>query len=174
MASNDILTQLQTCYDQLLNQFYCTISYLSQRHPTIAPDPIPGEPYTNYPLASANGDSNISPTAASRYAVQPGPEDTDPQRNLYPLRPDSPNTFAQSQKELAEDLVLQCQQIEFLVSRLPGIEKNEDQQAAEITQLAAKVKDMEETRKKKKQEMRALVKRLDAVVMGMATNIKYS
>ena len=40
--------------------------------------------------------------------------------------------------------------------------------------MAERVKQMEETRKAKRREMRALVKRLDAVVMGMATNVKYS
>jgi len=165
-AQTDILTQLQTCYTQLLNQFFCTLSYLSQRHPTIAPNPTPGDPYTNHP---------VSPTTSqpSPYALSAGPEDTDPSRTAYPLRSDSPTTFAQSESELAEDLVLKAQQIEDLIARLPGIGKTQTEQAEEIEELAARLREVEERRKEKRKEVREVVKRLDDVVLGMRTSIKY-
>lgn len=169
--SSDILTQLQTCYDQLLTQFFSTISYLSQRHPLIAPDPDPNDPYTNPPAAPTQTPNPDGSVQAAPGTV-PGPEDTD--RSLYPLRPAPPQVFAHAQRELAEDLVQKAQQIEFLISKLPGIGRGEEQQAEEIKLLVEKVREMEERRKAKRKEMRECVKRLDQVVLGMAESIEYS
>ena len=153
MAS-DILTQLQTCYDQLLTQFFSTVSYLSQRHPLVAPQPIPGDPLTLPPR-----DENTT---------RPGNED---QAEPYPLRPVSPDYFERSQRELAEDLVRKGQQIEYLIERLPGLGQGEEQQAEDIRQLAVQVKEMEVLRKQKRKEMSECVRQLDNVVMGMAKSI---
>lgn len=169
--SNDILTQLQTCYDQLLTQFFSTVSYLSQRHPLVAPEPDPDDPFTYPPSATAvatqtPGADHSQPQGPG---VQPGPEDTD--RSAYPLRPVAPQVFANAQHELAEDLVQKGQQIELLISRLPGIGRGEEQQAEDIRVLAERVRDMEERRKAKRKEMKEYVKRLDNVIMGMSRSI---
>jgi mediator of RNA polymerase II transcription subunit 21 len=172
--SSDILTQLQTCYDQLLTQFFSTISYLSQRHRLVAPIPDPSDPFTNPPnQATTNASETPVPASADQAAVGiiPGPEDVD--RAPYPLRPVSAEKFENAQKELAEDLVLKGQQIELLISRLPGIGRGEEQQAGEIQALVEKVREMELRRKEKRKEMRRYVKRLDEVVMGMAQSINY-
>jgi mediator of RNA polymerase II transcription subunit 21 len=173
--SSDILTQLQTCYDQLLTQFFSTISYLSQRHPLVAPDPDPNDPFTNPPSAAAAASQTPNPAdpsqTVSTSGVNPGPEDTE--RAPYPLRPVSQQTFETAQQELAEDLVLKGQQIELLISRLPGIGRGEEQQAEEIKALTEKVREMEARQKEKRREMRRYVKRLDNVVMGMAESVDY-
>ena len=166
--SEDILTQLQTCYDQLLTQFFSTISYLSQRHPLVAPDPDPKDPYTNPPIATISTQTP-NPESQPQSSLLPGPEDTD--RAPYPLRPAAPAAFANAQRELAGDLVAKGQQIELLISRLPGIGRGEDQQAEEIRVLAQKVREMEEKRTAKRREMREYVRRLDEVVGGMAESI---
>ena len=173
--SNDILTQLQTCYDQLLTQFFSTISYLSQRHPLVAPEPDPSDPFTNPPSAAAVTASQTpnpaDPSQQNTLAGLAGPEDTD--RAPYPLRPVAPATFENAQKELAEDLVLKGQQIELLISRLPGIGRGEEQQAEEIKVLVEKVREMEARRKEKRREMRQVVKRLEGVVIGMAESVDH-
>ena len=173
--SNDILTQLQTCYDQLLTQFFSTISYLSQRHPLVAPDPDPNDPFTNPPSAAGGGSQTPNPADPSQSQAAPGtipgPEDTE--RAPYPLQPVSQSTFENAQRELAEDLVLKGQQIEFLISRLPGIGRGEEQQAEEIKVLVQKVRELEKRRKEKRKEMRHYVKRLETVVMGMAESVDY-
>ena len=153
MAS-DVLTQLQTLYDQLLTQFFSTVSYLSQRHPLVAPAPIHGDSYTNPPK-----DENTS---------KPGIED---QQEPFALRPVSPDRFAKSQNELAEDLVRKAQQIQYLIERLPGLGKDEQQQKEDIEQLVEQVKAMELLRKQKRKEMRDCVRQLDDVVLRMATSI---
>jgi len=174
--SNDILTQLQTCYDQLLTQFFSTVSYLSQRHPLVAPDPDPNDPFTNPPSAGVAGAQTPNPADPSQSqgapGAVPGPEDTE--RTPYPLRPVSQSTFENAQQELAEDLVLKGQQIELLISRLPGIGRGEEEQAEEIKVLVERVREMEKRRKEKRKEMRRYVKRLESVVMGMAESIDYS
>ncbi|KIW14689.1 hypothetical protein PV08_07473 [Exophiala spinifera] len=172
--STDILTQLQTTYDQLLTQFFSTVSYLSQRHPLVAPEPDPSDPYTNPPAQiqqTPNPDGGAAQTSSSGGGLLPGPEDTD--RSVYPLRPAAPNVFASAQRELAEDLVTKAQQIEFLISRLPGIGRGEEEQAREIQQLVEKVRQMEVRRKEKRKEMRECVRRLDSVVLGMAQSVDY-
>lgn len=172
--SSDILTQLQTCYDQLLTQFFSTISYLSQRHPLIAPEPDPNDPFTNPPTITAASQtpgadpSQLQPPSSG---IQPGPEDTD--RSPYPLRPTATPTFAHAQRELAEDLVQKGQQIELLISRLPGIGRGEEQQKEEIRVLVERVREMEAKRKVKRREMREAVRRLDRVVAGMAESVNY-
>ncbi|KIX04115.1 uncharacterized protein Z518_07668 [Rhinocladiella mackenziei CBS 650.93] len=170
--SNDILTQLQTCYDQLLTQFFSTISYLSQRHPLIAPAPDPSDPFTNPPsatLATQTPGAENAQTHGS--AIVPGLEDTE--RSAYPLRPVAPQVFANAQRELAEDLVQKGQQIERLISRLPGIGKGKEQQAEEIRELVEKVREMEERRREKRREMKEYVRRLDEVIMGMSESVSF-
>lgn len=168
--SNDILTQLQTCYDQLLTQFFSTVSYLSQRHPIIAPDADPNDPFTNPPTAGGPSQTP-NPDGTSASAIQPGLEDTD--RAPYPLRPVPSSTFSSAQRELAEDLVQKAQQIEMLISRLPGIGRGEDEQREEIKSLSRSVREMEEKRKAKRAEMRDYVRRLDDVVLGMSQSLEY-
>lgn len=167
--STDILTQLQTTYTQLLTQFYSTISYLSQRHPTIAPDPVPGQPYTNPPTEVSTGPNGERITRIT--AIEPGPEDTDPQRTPFPLRPDSPEVFEDAKRELAEDLILKAQQIQYLIERLPGLGKGEEEQKEDIRRLVDECEEMEKVRRVKRKEMRLLVERLDAVVGGMAKSV---
>jgi mediator of RNA polymerase II transcription subunit 21 len=173
--SNDILTQLQTCYDQLLTQFFSTISYLSQRHPLVAPEPDPSDPFTNPPssaaLAASQTPNPADPSQQAASGAMAGPEDTD--RAPYPLHPVSQQTFENAQRELAEDLVLKGQQIELLISRLPGIGRGEEEQAEEIKVLVDKVREMETRRKEKRREMRQFVRRLEGVVMGMAESVNY-
>ncbi|KIX97479.1 uncharacterized protein Z520_06931 [Fonsecaea multimorphosa CBS 102226] len=180
--SNDILTQLQTCYDQLLTQFFATLSYLSQRHPLVAPDPDPNDPFTNPPagMATARASSRFqalnppNDTTSAMTAiptVNPGPEDTD--RAPFPLHPVPPATFANAQRELAEDLVLKGQQIEMLISRLPGIGKGTQEQAEDIKVLADKVQKMEQERHARRREMKEYADRLERVIMAMAVNVDY-
>jgi mediator of RNA polymerase II transcription subunit 21 len=178
----DILTQLQTCLDQvngspnpkspspipiprpisqkpktnaslqLATQLYSTTSYLSQRHPLLAPSPVPNDPYTLPPPAGT---------------LNPGPEDTDPS-NPRALHPESPAAFAAAQRELARDLIIKAGQIQYLVENLPGIGTREEEQEARIRALEAELREMEKQRNEKRREMRALVGRLEDVVMGVA------
>lgn len=151
--STDKLTQLQAEFNQLLIQFFSTYSYNAQRHPLEPPAEIPGLPFT------------------ALKQTEPGPEDTDPTKTAYPLQPVDQKTFDEAQEELAEDLVLKTQQIQGLISDLPGIDQDQDQQAAVIQKLVEEVEEMDKATKAKRREMRQLVGRLDSLLSGMTKSI---
>jgi mediator of RNA polymerase II transcription subunit 21 len=56
------------------------------------------------------------------------------------------------------------------VSVLPGLGKREEEQEARIRVLEGELRDMEERRSQKRREMRALVERLEDVVMGVSSS----
>ena len=171
--ATDRLTQLQACYDQLLTQFFSTVSYLNQRHPLIYPEPVPSDPYTNVPIKDAQDASATGASSRHRYATEtkPGGEDLTGGRPLLPVTPEK---FEEAQRDLAEDLILKGQQIERLIRSLPGLDKSQEQQAAEIDALVGKVHAMEKQKKQKRREMRECVRKLDDVVMGMSTSVNVS
>ena len=153
--TTDALTQLQVEISRLIQQQFSTFSYLAQRHPLVAPQEIPGLRFTS---------QKIAPTG-------PGPEDTDADKSVYPLQPQDAETFEKAQQELADDLVMQTKRVYRLISLLPGIDQDEEQQAEEIRKLAVQVEQMDQQRRTKRKEMRQLARRLDAVVAGMSTSI---
>ncbi|RJE16963.1 hypothetical protein PHISCL_10700, partial [Aspergillus sclerotialis] len=66
-----------------------------------------------------------------------------------PPAPDSPRTFASRQRELARDLVIKEQQIEYLISVLPGIDSSETQQEERIRELEKELREVEGRREEK-------------------------
>ncbi|KAL2851798.1 mediator complex, subunit Med21 [Aspergillus pseudodeflectus] len=182
----DILTQLQTCLDQLATQFYATIGYLTTYHdnsPATVPDHPTAAPAlakiqknsTNPPIpasaAAILANSQASPSGAgATAATTPGPTiatvpgtgtGEDP---TLPPRPDSPRTFAARQRELARDLVIKEQQIEYLVSVLPGTGSSEAEQEGRIRALEKELRGAEEERAKRVRELRALRRRVEGVL----------
>ncbi|KAJ5129760.1 uncharacterized protein N7515_005799 [Penicillium bovifimosum] len=189
----DILTQLQTCLDQLATQFYATLGYLTTYHdnaPTIPPNvpnaapalakmpknttapPVPAA-VANRVGGAAAAAGNASPPHAP--PQQPGAapvaaaaEGGDP--NLPPA-PDSPRTFASRQRELARDLIIKEQQIEYLISVLPGVRASEAEQEARIRELEKELRDVEMRRAAKVRELKKLRGRLEGVLGAVAVGI---
>ncbi|KUL86621.1 hypothetical protein ZTR_03048 [Talaromyces verruculosus] len=202
----DILTQLQTCLDQLATQFYATLCYLSTYHdhvPATVPPPSSGITDSMPPLAkiprnqpsaapmpagaaakqTAEQQGQASPSLGVSGAVGAGggggetstlppgangtgmtslmPGQGDP--NQPPL-PDSPQLFLYRQKELARDLIIKEQQIEYLIGRLPGIGSSEAEQEARIRELESELRQVELAREKKARELKKLGKRLELVL----------
>jgi mediator of RNA polymerase II transcription subunit 21 len=163
----DILTQLQTCLDQvrelliietffhlmrsqLATQYYASICYNISRHSLVPP--------------VQNSDPYSAP-------VKEEPKDEDVGEDVVrPLRPDSPTTFAANQTQLVRDLVIKEQQIEYLLKVLPGIGTSENEQEERIRSLDKELRQIQEQRKQKRKEMRAVVKKLENVIMGVATS----
>ncbi|KAL4910068.1 mediator complex, subunit Med21 [Aspergillus multicolor] len=186
----DILTQLQTCLDQLATQFYATIGYLTTYHdnsPAIPP-PIPTAApalakiqrnSTNPPIpASAAAILSQSSPSVAAGAVTPGPPAPSAIPGAeggeagaapgageegLPPRPDSPRTFAARQRELARDLVIKEQQIEYLISVLPGIGTSEQEQERRIRELEGELREVEEERERKVRELRVLRRRVEGI-----------
>jgi len=99
------------------------------------------------------------------------PKDEDAGENVVrPLRPDSPKTFAANQLQLVRDLIIKEQQIEYLIKVLPGIGTSEREQEERIRSLEQELRQMQEQRKRKWEEMRTTVKKLENVIMGIANS----
>lgn len=81
--------------------------------------------------------------------------------------PYSADVFKDGQIELARDLVIKEQQIEYLISVLPGLENNEKDQEQTIRQLEEELKIAEEERKSAVKEKEAVLARLDAVLRSV-------
>ncbi|KAJ5899280.1 hypothetical protein N7495_004024 [Penicillium taxi] len=187
----DILTQLQTCLDQLATQFYATLGYLTTYH-----DNSPANPPQNIPDAapalakiSKNTTSPPIPASLAETAAggavqgsgsppppppqQPGaaPSGTEPEDPNLPPQPDSPNTFAARQRELARDLIVKEQQIEYLISVLPGIGTSEAEQEARIRELEIQLRNVEKERAAKARELRKLRVRLESVLGTISVGI---
>ena len=91
------------------------------------------------------------------------PHDEDTGENVArPLRPDSPTSFAANQVQLVRDLVVKEQQIEHLIKALPGIGTSEKEQEEQIRNLERELR--------VRKEMRATVKKLEHVIMGVANS----
>jgi len=90
--------------------------------------------------------------------IDPGDRNVDP----YPA-----DVFRAGQRELAQDLILKEQQIEYLISVLPGLENSEKDQEQTIRQLEEEVKIAEEERKAAVKEKEAVLARLDNVLRSV-------
>lgn len=72
--------------------------------------------------------------------------------------------FASRQRELARDLVIKEQQIEYLISVLPGIDSSEEQQERRIKELEKELRGAEEEREERMRELGRLRKRLEGML----------
>jgi mediator of RNA polymerase II transcription subunit 21 len=75
--------------------------------------------------------------------------------------------FAAGQKELAQDLIVKEQQIEALISMLPGLENSEKDQEDTIRQLEEELKAAEARRKEAVKEKEMVLARLDRVITSV-------
>ena len=72
--------------------------------------------------------------------------------------------FKAGQKELAQDLIIKEQQIEALISMLPGLDNSEKDQQDTIRQLEEELMTAEQKRKEAAKEKEAVLARLESVI----------
>ncbi|OKL57584.1 Mediator of RNA polymerase II transcription subunit 21 [Talaromyces atroroseus] len=119
------------------------------------------------PAGSAAAEtSTLPPSAAGAVSLTPGQGDPN-----QPPQPDSPQLFLFRQKELARDLIIKEQQIEYLIGRLPGIGASEAEQEARIRELESELRQVELAREKKARELKKLGKRLESVLGAVERGI---
>lgn len=75
--------------------------------------------------------------------------------------------FKAQQRELAQDLILKEQQIEFLISILPGLENSEKDQEETIKQLERELQVAEAERKQALKEKEEVLARLEGVIRSV-------
>lgn len=176
---------------QLATQFYATLGYLTTYHdnapttpPAHVPDAVPAlakitknssSPPVPAAIANKAGGAaavagNASPPAAPPQQPGAAPAAVGEDPNLPPA-PDSPRTFASRQRELARDLIIKEQQIEYLISVLPGISMSEAEQEGRIRELEVELRGVEIERVGKVRELRRLRARLENVLGAVSTGI---
>lgn len=72
--------------------------------------------------------------------------------------------FKAGQIELARDLIVKEQQIEFIISSLPGLENNAEAQERSIRELEEELRTAEAQRQTAIREMNAVQEQLDQVI----------
>lgn len=119
--------------------------------------------------AAAGAAQSPVPPPTQQPGAEPGAvEGEDP--SLLP-QPDSQRTFAARQRELARDLIIKEQQIEYLISVLPGIGASEAEQEARIRELETQLREVEKERLAKAEELTQLRGRLEDVLGAVSVGL---
>lgn len=142
------------------------LAKIPRNQPSAAPMPIiTGDP--NNPSATTGDQSQSISQQQAQTPAPPGAAAADPAgtgTGTGLAVPDSPRTFAARQRELARDLIIKEQQIEYLITRLPGINSSEAEQEGRIRELERELRGVEGERDTKARELRHLLKRLEGVM----------
>lgn len=83
------------------------------------------------------------------------------------MEPLPPDVFEAGQRELAQDLIIREQQIEYLISKLPGLDHSEEDQEERIVELEKELKAAEEKRKVAVKEKEVILAKLDEVIRSI-------
>ncbi|KAI1180750.1 mediator of RNA polymerase II transcription subunit 21 [Nemania sp. FL0916] len=134
----DRLTQLQDAVDQLATQFIASINYINQHHSLET-------------LGPRDQIVVIPKQEADQQEVDPHPEDV----------------FRAAQVELAQDLITKEQQIELLISILPGLDNSEQDQERNIRELEEELKVAEMQRQEAIKEREETLAKLDTVIRSI-------
>ncbi|KAI0387499.1 mediator of RNA polymerase II transcription subunit 21 [Hypomontagnella monticulosa] len=133
----DRLTQLQDAVDQLAQQFVACIYYLNRHH--------------NLETLGPNDQIRDVKQEPDQQEVDPHPDDV----------------FKSAQVELAQDLITKEQQIELLISILPGLDNSEQDQERNIKELEEELKAAEAQRQEAIKEKEDTMAKLDAVIRSI-------
>jgi mediator of RNA polymerase II transcription subunit 21 len=85
----------------------------------------------------------------------------------YTVEPLPAEVFKAGQLELAQDLILKEQQIEYLISVLPGLDNSEKDQEQMIKQLEEELQVAEEERKVAVKEKEVVLAKLESVIRSV-------
>ncbi|CCU76996.1 mediator of RNA polymerase II transcription subunit 21 [Blumeria hordei DH14] len=138
----DRLTQLQDAIDQLANQFVASLSYINKHH---SPQRLGS---TDVVRQESNGEGFY--------------KQAQPQVDSLPS-----DVFKAAQLELAQDLILKEQEIEALVSMLPGLENSEKFQEQTIRQLEKELRAADLEIKEAFELKEELVERLGVAIQSI-------
>ncbi|KAK4990515.1 RNA polymerase II mediator complex subunit [Elasticomyces elasticus] len=176
----DRLTQLQDCLDDLATQMYACLRYIHTHHPY---SPIPGQPdhnphATRHPssIPPASDTVTTSEPTNGTAATSQGPftQTTTTTTNTVSAHPPSTDpvptpteAFQPALKELARDLILKEQQVEYLVSVLPGLRSSERDQHARIAELETQLVAAEEERGRAVEMKKRMVESVGEVLLSV-------
>lgn len=168
----DRLTQLQDAVDQLAQQFVASIHYINRHHNLetlgpndqirdvkqepdqqegLCPPPLPWLPFSHSHRWNITCVAVTNPLSHSLSLVDPHP----------------PDVFKASQVELAQDLITKEQQIEYLISILPGLDNSEQDQERNIKELEEELRVAEAQRQDAIKEREDTLAKLDEVIRSV-------
>ncbi|KAI9645592.1 RNA polymerase II mediator complex subunit [Ciborinia camelliae] len=157
----DRLTQLQDAIDELALQFVASLVWVNKHHDyqilsqtdIVRKDTKKDESGEALPNEDGCAYSNYFPPAdiTHLFKVEPLPKDK----------------FEEGQRELAQDLITKEQQIEMLITSLPGLENSENDQQQTIQRLERELKEEEERRKEALKEKEAILAKLEGVIRSV-------
>ncbi|KAH8592971.1 mediator complex, subunit Med21 [Bisporella sp. PMI_857] len=137
----DRLSQLQEAVDDFANQSVAALYHVIKHH--------------DY--------KKLSVTDAIREEIK---KDGEPEK-LPEIEPQDADVFRASQKELSRDLIIKEQQIEYLVSVLPGLTNSEKEQEETIRQLEKELQAEEIKRRRAVKERDAALAKLENVIRSI-------
>ncbi|KAG4024956.1 hypothetical protein MFRU_076g00030 [Monilinia fructicola] len=140
----DRLTQLQDAIDELALQFVASLVWVNKHH--------------DYQIL------NSSDIVRKDTKKDESGEALPNEDGLEPLPKDK---FEEGQRELAQDLITKEQQIEMLITALPGLENSENDQQQTIQRLERELKEEEERRKQALKEKEAILAKLEGVIRSV-------
>lgn len=132
---------------------FASLNYVHTRHPY---GDIPGQPSQapqtgGQENGAVNGDAQQGDGPTGGHAAGT-------------LAPETRDTFTAGLRELAQDVVLQQQQIEIIVNQLPGIGSSEVDQERRMRELEVEMRQVEEERAKKEVEREKMIDLLGEVI----------
>ncbi|TWU76490.1 RNA polymerase II mediator complex subunit [Metarhizium rileyi] len=133
----DRLTQLQDAVDQLAQQFVASLHFVQRRHNL----------------------ETLGPTDKVRDIKQ--------EPHQIEVDPLPAEEFAVGLKELSRDLIIKEQQIEVLISNLPGLDNSERDQERNIKNLEEDLKAAETQRQEALRERDQILAELDSVIRSI-------
>ena len=145
---------------------YASLSYIQSRHPY---GEIPGQP-SQVPQAvpesapnSAALRTNGEQSQQLSTQRQPGPQQERPPTPP----PEEPEKFNTALRQLAQDLVIKEQQIEYLINSLPGIGSSEADQEKRMRELEVELRQVERERVEAESEKERMVDMLGQMIVGV-------
>jgi mediator of RNA polymerase II transcription subunit 21 len=145
---------------------YASLNYIQTRHPY---GEIPGQP-SQAPQPQPNTTPVNSAAPNSALSLPNGHAHAQNAQNAEPPStppPEDPHTFDAALRELARDLVLKEQQIEYLINSLPGLGNSEADQEKRMRELERELREVEAERARAEVEREALVEGLGQVLVGV-------
>lgn len=145
---------------------YASISYIRQRHPYGEIEGQPSQAPQALPPSSANNDAGGNIQANGNAAATSQVQQLQADHDGTPP-PEEPQAFDAALHELARDLVIKEQQIEYLINSLPGLGSSEADQEKRMRELEFELREAEAERAKVEVEREALVEGLGKVIVGV-------
>jgi len=139
---------------------YASLSYINTHHTA---SPIPNQPFHT---AQSQNDATDAPSAT--VTISATAETTNPNTPL-PTNPEDTAAndadFAAALRELSRDLVLKEQQIEVIISRLPGTGTSRGDQERRIRELEEEGRRIDEEVREAGRVKQELVRRVEGAIL---------